>query len=57
MSRLGAKTSQELRRMLAPGLNKAYSEFRRALEEDGEIEVPLREMMRLKCAQLNNCVH
>jgi hypothetical protein len=40
-----------------PGFWGAYKEMGRAMWAEGKIDPPLRELMRLKSAQLAGCAH
>lgn len=57
MTRLSGKSSMEIRAKMPKRMFDAYRELSRSIWDDGTLEVTLREMLRLKSAELAKCVH
>lgn len=55
--RISGKDLVEIRTKMPMGIYNAYREMYRAVRQDSTIEKPLRELLRLKSAQLARCVH
>ena len=55
MARISGKTLGEIRRKMPESMFNAYREMDRAMWADGTLDVPLREMLRLKSAELAKC--
>lgn len=48
---------QQIRGLMPKSMHDAYRELRRAMEVDSSFDVRLRELVRLKSAELSGCVH
>jgi hypothetical protein len=48
---------QEIRALMPKSMFDAYRELRRAMEVDSTLDLRLRELIRLKSADLAGCVH
>jgi hypothetical protein len=48
---------QEIRALMPTSIYEAYRELRRAMENDGTLDERLKELIRLKSAELAGCVH
>jgi hypothetical protein len=48
---------QQIRGLMPQSMIDAYRELRRAMEVDSSFDVRLRELVRLKSAELSGCVH
>ena len=57
MTRLSGKNVQEIRSKMPESIFGAYRELGRALWSDGRLDRPLKELIRLKAADLAKCVH
>lgn len=55
MSRVSGENYEEIRRKMPEPMFKAYREMTRAAWQDGTLDAPLREMLRLKSAELAKC--
>ncbi|MBI2867899.1 MAG: hypothetical protein HYX97_06160 [Chloroflexi bacterium] len=57
MARLTGGSAREIYQKLPAGMYEPFRRFYRALWENGAVEAPLKEMVRLRSAQLNDCTH
>ena len=55
--RLSGKDVQDIRKKMPASIFQAQWELYRAIRQDTSIDKPLRELLRLKSAQLAHCVH
>lgn len=55
MARLSGEDLEAIRRKMPKSMFNAYKAMTRAMWEDGTLDVPLREMLRLKSAELAKC--
>jgi hypothetical protein len=55
MARLSGNGPEEIRRKMPESMFNAYKALTRAMWEDGTLDVPLRELLRLKSAELAKC--
>ena len=57
MARLTGKSTQEIRSLMPAPILQAWNAFYQTLWQEGRIDHSLREMVRIKSADINDCRH
>jgi hypothetical protein len=57
MTRIPGESLEEIRGLMPEGIFSAFKELRASLERESTLDVPLRELLRLKAAELAGCRH